>query len=256
MEPAYTVAGFAVGALVGITGVGGGALMTPLLMLGFGVSPAVAVGTDLLYAALTKTGGAWVHGRQGTVDWGIAGWLALGSLPAAGATVLLLEYLAPDPQRLSALINTMLGVALIGAAGAMLLKQRLRQWVQSRGPRPGGERPTVATVLTGAVVGALVTLTSVGAGALVAAALFMLYPRMAPARIVGTDIAHAVPLAALAGLGHAGLGTVDYTLLGSLLLGSLPGIALGSLAANRVPERLLRPVLAAMLGMVGGKLIL
>lgn len=256
MEPGYSIAGFAVGVVVGLTGVGGGALMTPLLTLGFGVNAAVAVGTDLLYAALTKAGGVWVHGRHGSVDWRIAGRLALGSLPAVGATLLLLEYLAPDPQRLSALINTMLGAALIGTAAAMLLKQRLRQWVQSRAPRPGNERPTVATVLTGAAVGALVTLTSVGAGALVAAALFLLYPRMAPAHIVGTDIAHAVPLAALAGLGHAGLGTVDYALLGNLLLGSLPGIALGSLAANRVPERLLRPVLAGMLGMVGGRLIL
>lgn len=256
MDPGYSIAGFAVGVVVGLTGVGGGALMTPLLTLGFGVNAAVAVGTDLVYAAITKAGGVWVHGRQGSVEWRIAGRLALGSLPAASATVLLLEYIAPDPQRLSALINTMLGAALIGTAAAMLLKQRLRQWLRSRAPRAGNERPTVATVLTGAAVGALVTLTSVGAGALVAAALFLLYPRMAPARIVGTDIAHAVPLAALAGLGHAALGTVDFTLLGSLLLGSLPGIALGSLAAHRVPERLLRPTLAAMLGMVGGKLIL
>jgi hypothetical protein len=256
MDWAYTASGLAVGFVVGLTGVGGGALMTPLLTLGFGVSAAVAVGTDLLYAAITKAGGAWVHGRQGSVDWRIAGTLALGSVPAAAATVLLLGQLALPPQRLSSLTGTVLGVALVATAAAMLLKERLRLWAQARGSRAASGSPAAATVVTGVLVGALVTLTSVGAGALVASALFLLYPRMAPAHIVGTDIAHAVPLAAVAGLGHAGLGTVDFALLGSLLLGSLPGIALGSLAAHRVPQRLLRPALAGVLGVVGAKLML
>jgi hypothetical protein len=256
MDWAYTASGLAVGFVVGLTGVGGGALMTPLLTLGFGVSAAVAVGTDLLYAAVTKAGGAWVHGRQGSVDWRIAGWLALGSVPAAAATVLLLAQLALPPQRLSSLIGTALGAVLVATAAAMLLKEQLWLWAQARRPPPASGNPTAATVVTGVVVGALVTLTSVGAGALVASALLFLYPRMAPTRLVGTDIAHAVPLAAVAGLGHGGLGTVDLALLGSLLLGSLPGIALGSLAAHRVPHRLLRPALAGMLGVVGAKLIL
>ncbi|MCL4471298.1 MAG: sulfite exporter TauE/SafE family protein [Gammaproteobacteria bacterium] len=258
MEWMYTLAGLGVGFAVGMTGVGGGALMTPLLVLGFGVSPSVAVGTDLLYAAITKSVGVWVHGRKGTVNWKIVGLLAAGSLPAALVTIGMLKLLAADTSRLQGLITDALGVALILTALALLFKDRLiTSMAQGRIASSGMHRwraPT--TILAGVVLGALVTLTSVGAGALGAVVLFLLYPRLPAAHIVGTDLAYAVPLVTIAGLGHFYfLGTVDVPLLGSLLLGSLPGIWLGSHIGTAIPERVLRPILGGMLAFIGVKLI-
>ncbi|MBI1175692.1 MAG: TSUP family transporter [Sideroxydans sp.] len=254
MDWLYTFSGFLVGFVVGVTGVGGGSLMTPLLVLVFGVAPATAVGTDLLYAALTKLGGSWAHSRHGTVDWRVVGLLALGSVPAALLSLLVLKGLALDARHLQALITGVLSVALVLTALALLLKPQLQQLAR----RPDGvlrelrdHHLTAATILTGAVLGALVTISSVGAGALGVVVLLFLYPRTATAKIVGTDIAHAVPLTLVAGLGHAALGTVDYGLLGSLLLGSLPGIYLGSHLGVKIPERVLRPTLATMLMMIG-----
>ncbi len=259
MDWLYTLSGFFVGFIVGITGVGGGSLMTPLLVLVFGVAPATAVGTDLLYAALTKLGGSWAHSRHGTVDWNVVKLLAFGSLPAALLSMLLLHYLALDEKHLKTLITGVLSVALVLTALALLLKP----YLQKLGRRPDGtvyelhaHHLTGATILTGAVLGTLVTISSVGAGALGVVVLLFLYPRLSTARIVGTDIAHAVPLTLLAGLGHAVLGTVNYGLLGSLLLGSLPGIWLGSHVGVKIPERVLRPILATMLIVIGGKLML
>jgi uncharacterized membrane protein YfcA len=258
MDLAYTVAGLVVGFIVGMTGVGGGSLMTPILVLLFGISPAIAVGTDLLYAAITKSGGSWVHARKGTVNWKIAGLLALGSLPASIVTVTVLKTHVPDIKQLSTLITTMLGVALILTAGALLFKDRLREYAQRKlSHRPAWSERTISivTVAMGMVLGMLVTISSVGAGALGAAMLFFLYPRLTSVQIVGTDIVHAVPLTAVAGLGHVALGSVDWTLLGSLLIGSLPGIYFGSNLAARIPERVLRPTLAGMLVLIGGKLV-
>jgi len=253
MEAFYTVSGFLVGAVIGVTGVGGGALMTPLLVLVFGVAPTTAVATDLLYAAITKSGGMWVHTRRKGVDWPLVGRLAAGSVPASLVTLAVLQLFAYDHARLSAVITTSLGFALILSAAALLLKDKLVQGSRRiwRGPtRPSG----AAMVVIGAVLGALVTLSSVGAGALGVAALTVLAPGMAAARIVGTDIAHAVPLTLVAGLGHAASGSVDWTLLGSLLVGSLPGIWLGSLFSHQLPERLLRALLAFMLILIGRRL--
>ena len=250
----YTVSGFLVGLVVGVTGVGGGSLMTPLLVLLFGVSPTVAVGTDLLYAALTKSVGSWVHGRNGTVAWKVVGRLSLGSFPAALATVALLHYLALDEKSLSHLVTSVLSVALLATAAALLLKDWIRK-IARREAASGPEEPrwlAAATVATGVVVGVLVTISSIGAGVLGTVALLFLYPRMQPAKVVGTDIVHAVPLTAVAGLGHmAVMGTVNFVLLGSLLLGSLPGIYIGSHLSAKVPENILRPVLAAMLLVIG-----
>jgi uncharacterized membrane protein YfcA len=258
MDWLYTFSGFLVGFIVGVTGVGGGSLMTPLLVLGFGVAPAVAVGTDLLYAALTKFGGSFAHSRHGTVDWKVVRLLAAGSVPAALLSLFALHALALDPQHLKALITGVLSVALVLTALALLLKPQL----QKLAARPDGaarelqaHHLTAATVASGALLGVLVTLSSVGAGALGVVLLLFLYPRTPTARIVGTDIAHAVPLTLVAGLGHATLGTVDYGLLGSLLLGSLPGIYLGSHLGVKVPERVLRPILATMLIGIGGRLL-
>ena len=213
MDWVYTLSGFLVGLIVGITGVGGGSLMTPLLVLVFGVSPATAVGTDLLYASLTKSLGGWVHGRRGSVDWKVVGLLALGSLPAAVVTIALLKYLALDEKTLRSLVTSVLSVALLLTAAALLLKSRIKKIAR----RKDGtvyelhhRYLPAATIATGFVVGALVTVSSVGAGVLGTVALLFLYPRMPAVKVVGTDIVHAVPLTAVAGMGHMALGTVDH----------------------------------------------
>lgn len=254
MDFAYTLAGFFVGAVVGLTGVGGGSLMTPILVLGFGVQPALAVGTDLLYAACTKAGGIWVHQRHGTIDWRVCGHLAAGSVPAAGVTLAVLHALGSRGVAYDDLITTTLGIALVLTALAILFKSRIAAYAARVEPGPWLRYRGALTVACGGVLGVLVTLSSVGAGALGAAMLFYLYPRMRSVNIVGTDIAHAVPLTAVAGLGHLSLGSVDFAMLGSLLLGSLPGIWLGSRYSARLPEHLLRPALASMLLFVGAKM--
>jgi uncharacterized membrane protein YfcA len=252
-----TASGFLVGVLVGATGVGGGSLMTPLLVLLMGVAPATAVGTDLLYASLTKIGGAWAHGRRHNIDWRICGLLAAGSLPAAALTLVGLSQLSVDAAHYAIVLKQCLGVALIISAIALLLRDRLREFALRRSSQ-GELAPSSAasTVVTGAIVGALVTATSVGAGALGVAALLFLYPKMATARIVGTDIVHAVPLTMVAGLGHASLGGVDVQLLLNLLLGSLPGVYVGSHLSRALPEKLLRTVLAAVLTLVAVRLVI
>jgi uncharacterized membrane protein YfcA len=259
MDWLYTVSGFLVGLVVGITGVGGGSLMTPLLVLFFGVSPATAVGTDLLYASITKSLGGWVHGRNGTVDWKVVGLLSLGSLPTALLTIALLKYLALDAKSLKTLVTSVLSVALLATAIVLLLKD----WIKKLARREDGtvyelhhRYLPAATIITGAIVGALVTISSIGAGVLGTVALLFLYPRLSAAKVVGTDIVHAVPLTAVAGMGHLALGTVDLVLLGSLLLGSLPGIYIGSHLSTKVPEKVLRPTLAVMLLVIGVRLVL
>jgi hypothetical protein len=251
---AQTASGFVVGAIVGLTGVGGGSLMTPLLVLLFGVHPATAVGTDLLYAAITKSGGTWVHARNGHVDWRIAGLLAAGSLPAAIVTLMLLRIFAPGGLGgATSVITTTLGVALLLTAASLLFRRSLQGWARSHeGSVP--HNPWL-TIVVGAVLGVLVSISSVGAGALGVTALFFLYPRLPSIRIVATDLAHAVPLTLVAGLGHWWLGSIDWSLLLSLLVGSLPGIYIGSHLAVRISERILRPLLATMLILIGLKLI-
>jgi uncharacterized membrane protein YfcA len=255
MDFTYSISGFVVGFIVGLTGVGGGSLMTPILVLLFGIKPVVAVGTDLLYAAITKCGGIWVHHRQGTIRWKIVGLLCLGSLPASGMTLLVLNSLNSKGLDYTKAVTSTLGVALILTALVLLFKRRISLLSKDERfatIRAAHHRLRVPlTVLTGAIIGSLVTLSSVGAGALGAAALFFLYPRLPAVSIVGSDLAHAVPLTAVAGLGHMQLGTVDLVLLGSLLVGSLPGIYLGSHLGVRLPERIVRPVLAGMLLMIG-----
>jgi len=257
MDFAYTVAGFSVGAIVGLTGVGGGSLMTPLLVLMFGIHPSVAVGTDLLYAAITKAGGTLAHGLKGTVDWKITRLLATGSIPAAALTLALVHRFAPGGiDGAASLIKVALGFALLLTAVALILRKHIQAYARRHfGDTPNPARTARLTVLTGAVLGALVSISSVGAGALGVTALFFLYPAMPALRIVGSDIAHAVPLTAVAGMGHWMLGSVDWSLLGSLLIGSLPGIWIGSHISTKVPDRILRPILATMLVLVGAKLI-
>lgn len=233
--------------------------MTPLLVFMFGVPPVKAVGTDLLFASITKAGGIWIHARLKTIDWRIVALLAAGSLPASLLTTFVMQQIGVHNERINTIITSTLGLALILTAIALLFKGN----IQRLGQRMSGEKLSewkrwrgLVTVITGAILGVLVTMTSVGAGALGAAMLFFLYPGLPTVRIVGTDIAHAVPLTAVAGLGHLHMGTVDFVLLGSLLLGSLPGIYLGSRLSPKVPERIMRPILASMLLLIGVKFIL
>jgi uncharacterized protein len=252
----YTFSGFAVGMLVGMTGVGGGSLMTPLLILVFGIEPATAVGTDLLYAAATKTGGTLIHGLTRTIAWPVVGRLAAGSVPMTALTLFGLSKLDISGGTAHGLITAALSGALFLTAAALIFRKRI---LTLYGARLGALTPrqtALLTVLTGAVLGLLVSISSVGAGALGVTALILLYPRVPPARIVGSDIAHAVPLTLVAGIGHWLLGSVDWPLLGSLVAGSLPGIFLGSYLATRMPDAVLRFMLAGALILVGGKLAL
>jgi uncharacterized membrane protein YfcA len=239
-------AGFGVGLLVGLTGVGGGALMTPLLISSFGIPPQVAVGTDLLYASITKTAGSWRHHMSDQVDWPIVYRLAAGSLPAAAILLSTMALLPVDTVALAHWIRMGLVVALPVSGIAIVLYP----FVTRISPRNdiGDVAPrTLPTVLFGVVLGLLVTLTSVGAGAIGVTVLASLYPLLPARRLVGTDIAHAVPLTLLGGLGHFGLGNVDSGILLALLGGSIPGILIGARLAGLAPEWLLRPILAVTL---------
>jgi uncharacterized membrane protein YfcA len=254
-NPLYSVAGFLVGMLVGMTGVGGGSLMTPILVLLFNFHPVTAVGTDLLYASVTKTVGTAVHGKRQTVDWHIVGGLALGSVPAAIATLFVmsrLNTLSGDPF----VLDVALGSVLLLTAFAVFF----RPWIIRRaGPHFSGlpeARISHWTVLLGGVLGILVSVTSVGAGALGTTALLLLYPRLPVARIAGSDIAHAVPLTLIAGTGHWLMGSVDFGLMLGLLVGSIPGIIVGSLLASRSSDTILRPVLAVTLLVVSIRLLM
>ena len=252
---AYVASGFGVGVLVGMTGVGGGSLMTPVLMLLFGLDARAAVGTDLLYESLTKTAGSAVHGRRGTVNWTITGRLAAGSIPGALAAVAALYWLGPTGTRASALISLVLGAALIVTAGCVFARPLLLRALQAAAPAAVLKHRTATTVAFGVLLGVLVAISSVGAGAIGMAALVFLYPEEPTARLVGSDIAHAVPLTLTAGLGHLLLGSIDVVILLSLLLGSIPGTVIGSQVASRVPDIVLRPALATTLVLVGIRLL-
>ncbi|WP_394751752.1 sulfite exporter TauE/SafE family protein [Crenothrix sp.] len=268
MNLIYSLSGFGVGLIVGVTGVGGGSLMTPLLVFLFGFKPTVAVGTDLLYAAITKTAGVWVHhGKHRSVDWPIVAWLSLGSLPLAILTLLVIKHFMEIGKETTGIITFSLGIALLLTATSLLIRSVLLRKSKALGQldddysnmmnagrfSPRWQIPI--TILTGAVLGILVTLSSVGAGALGTVALLFLFPRESTLKIIGTDLAHAIPLTAIAGWGHFMLGNVDLNLLGSLLVGSLPGIWIGSHLSAKIPEHYLRPVLASVLLLIGLKFV-
>jgi uncharacterized membrane protein YfcA len=256
IDPVYALSGLLGGLLVGMTGVGGGSLMTPLLILLFGIHPEVAVGTDLLYASATKTVGTAVHGIGGSVDWRVVGRLAIGSLPGTALTILGLSLLGPSSPMMDALISMLLGASLSATVLALIFRDTIFEIASKRLPEMPPERTWQLTVFTGFAVGVLVTISSVGAGALGTTALIFLYPRMPMVRIVGSDLAHAVPLTLIAGAGHYLLGGIDWSLFESLLVGSIPGIIIGSAIAAKVPELVLRLVLAGLLAVVAGRLLL
>ena len=257
IELPYSAAGFAVGAIVGLTGVGGGSLMTPLLVLVFGVPPVTAVGTDLLYAGITKASGCVGHALKGNVDWHLTAQLAAGSVPATALGIALLAILPPAGDATRFMVSTSLGIMLVLTALALVFRAKLLAWAEANPGRGWIARHrTLATIATGAFIGFAVTFSSVGAGAVGVTALVLLYPALATLRIVGSDIAHAVPITLLAGLGHLALGNVNGWLLASLLVGSIPGILVGTQLASRLPERLLRHSLVAVLLAAGTKLVL
>lgn len=254
---AFSLAGLVVGFAVGATGVGGGALMTPILILIFGISPAVAVGTDLLYAAGTKGFGALLHRQQGTVEWRIVFLLMLGSVPASIITTVGLHWVGID-EHIEQVITLTLCITVI-ATGLLTL---LRNKVQSFSEHESFEMlrvlhrkwRTPMTVVSGILLGVVVTLSSVGAGVIGAMILLLLYPRLPAISVVGTDLAHAVPLTLVAGIGHLTLGTVDFHMLGYLLLGSLPGIYLGTRVGFKLPDRVLKPMIATILVLIAAAL--
>ena len=258
---AFVVAGFGVGLIVGLTGVGGGSLMTPILIFFFGIKPHLAVGTDLLFAAFTKLGGTVSLARQRLVPWRVVGQLCAGSIPASLVTLAVLHHLGPASGQVQKVMTTTLGVALLLTAGATLYKA-VRGKQVPRTLAAGDEwaatraRHWALPLVFGGLIGTLVTLTSVGAGAIGVTVLLVLFPLLPLPRIVAADIAYAVPLTLVAGVGHASLGSVDWPLLGNLLLGSLPGIWLGSKLMSKTPERWIRSLLSVLLAWAGTKLVL
>jgi uncharacterized protein len=252
----YTISGFAVGLLVGMTGIGGGSLMTPILILLFGIHPAAAVGTDLLHAAATKTAGSVVHGLKGSIDWTVVRRLAIGSVPMTIVTIAAMSMFDINGNTGRNLVNAVLTVALVATAIALVFRGRIVARYADRLGRLAPQRVATLTILVGAVLGTLVSLSSVGAGAIGVTCLLLLYPKLPAVKVVGSDIAHAVPLTLVAGLGHWLLGSFDVQVFGLLILGSVPGIVLGSYAAVRLPEPALRLVLAATLLVVAAKLSL
>jgi uncharacterized protein len=248
--PLVILFGFCVGILVGTTGVGGGSLMTPALILVFGTAPTTAIGTDLAYAAVTKTVGGWRHWRSGTVDMKIALWLAVGSLPGALGGVYVLHLLedALGHDQFDNTLLTMVGAALLVTAVAVLARTLLKHVKNERDTvDPFERRHKVAAVLVGVSVGFVLGLTSAGSGALIAVALIMAY-RLKPRRVVGTDVFHAALLLWVASIAHLVSGNVDLLLAGNILIGSIPGVWIGSGLATRVlPEGTLRPALGTVL---------
>jgi len=254
-NPLYSLAGFLVGMLVGLTGVGGGSLMTPLLVLLFGFHPATAVGTDLLYASVTKSVGTVVHHKGETVDWKIVTGLAMGSVPAAVITLFVMSRAGATGAHSPLILNLLLGCALLLTSFAVFFRPWILRFAGDHLEAMDAKRVRRRTIALGATLGVLVSVTSVGAGALGTTALLILYPKLPVARIAGSDIAHAVPLTLIAGLGHWLIGSVDFNLMGALLVGSIPGIIVGSLLGNRSSDAVLRPILAATLLIVAVRLL-
>lgn len=250
LQSLYPVVGLVVGLLVGLTGVGGGSLMTPTLVFLFKTPVDIAVGTDLIFAALTKIVGVAAHGARGNINWRIVTRLAAGSLPASIATILVLAQFKAHGKPLDHVILPVLGVSLVATALAVMLRKRILA-------AGGGlfnlteQTSNRAAIFVGLVLGVMVTLTSVGSGAIGVAALMILYPKLRSSEVVGSDLAHAIPLVTVAGLGHLQLGNIDYRLLMGLLVGSVPGIYIGSTISSRLPEVMMRRILAGVLLVMG-----
>ncbi len=255
MDFLFTIAGFLVGFIIGMTGVGGGSLMTPILVLGFSIPPVIAVGTDLLYAAITKSVGVFAHQKHGNIKWKVVALLSMGSIPASICSILIIKHLNIAGINYDQLILSSLSFAMILTATFLIFRN---QWHKlSKNEHFAFVKilhkkfTNLFTIFAGILIGTLVTFSSVGAGVIGAAFLFFLYPRYKTIEVVATDLAHAIPITAIAGIGYANLGTVDYILLLSLIIGSLPGIYLGSQVGNLIPDEIMRKILASMLLVIG-----
>jgi uncharacterized membrane protein YfcA len=252
----YIVAGALVGLLVGLTGVGGGSLMTPLLTLLFGISPSIAVGTDLAFAALTKGVGTAAHRLHGNVRWEIVRLLCIGSLPAAVASIFFLKHIGSVSSEWQYYIQLSIGISVLLTAISLIFRSRMRAWISAHPQYElKGNELRIATIISGIVIGVLVTISSIGAGAIGATLIVFLYPALKPSEVAGTDIAYAVPLTALAAFGHFWLGNVNFDLLFALLLGSVPAIWVGARLSKAFPEKITRSILAGVLTLVGLKLV-
>lgn len=251
----YSLSGLLVGFIVGLTGVGGGSLMTPILVLLFHVHPPTAVGADLLYAAATKTVGMLIYNLKRSIDWRITGRLATGSIPSSIFTLLFLHTYGMNSQKIVDLIRTTLGIALLLTSITLIFRQKLAAFITQNRFTLNRDKIFLSTVLTGIVLGVLVSITSVGSGGLGVSVLLLLYPNIGVARVIGSDIAHAVPLTLIPGIGYWIFNSIDWSMLTSLLVGSLPGITIGSHLSSHTPEYLLCNVLAVTLIVVGSQLI-
>jgi uncharacterized membrane protein YfcA len=257
MDLAFAWAGLAVGIAVGATGVGGGSLMTPILILFYGISPTVAVGTDLLYASISKAFGVGLHVRNRSLDWKLVGWLSIGSVPAALLTLVFL-HVQPQGKELDQMIKLVLAVAILVTAVFTLVQEPLLRLIKRSGRQPMAlpdhwQRPL--TVICGVAIGALVTISSVGAGVIGMMLLLLIYPKHPPIRLVGSDLAHAVIITAIAGLGHAGLGAINWPMLAALLVGAIPGIWIGTRIGFRLNALVLKKLIAALLIFVGSMML-
>lgn len=255
IDPLYALSGFFVGLIVGFTGVGGGSLMTPLLILFFNVHPATAVGTDLLFAATTKTAGTLVHGFNRHVDWSVVAKLGIGSVSASAITLYVLAQVGGSDPTVAHVLALILGAMLVLTALSLLFRRWLFRFAHRHRELPPATQ-TAVTIAFGALLGVLVSVSSVGAGAIGVTVLMLLYPRLPLVRVVASDIAHAVPLTLVAGLGHWLIGNVEWSMLASLLVGSIPGIVIASLFAPRIPEVVVRYLLVAVLTVVGVRLLM
>ncbi|EAR62441.1 sulfite exporter TauE/SafE family protein [Neptuniibacter caesariensis] len=259
MELAYSFAGLVVGFIVGLTGIGGGALMTPILIVVFGIPPVVAVSTDLLYAAITKCGGMISYARKKLVEWRVVLFMLLGSIPGSLLTIRYLQGL-DGLEQIEHLMNLTLGVSLVLTSIAVFLRNKIRnqamKWQHTSAASHARKWRPVVTVLMGMILGALVTLSSVGAGALGTALLILLYPRMSMPTIVGTDLVHAVVLTSIAGAGHYQMGSVDMDLLIYLIIGSLPGVFLGSHIGTRISPKVMQPIMGSILFAIGLRFVI
>lgn len=249
--------GFLVGFIVGMTGVGGGSLMTPILVLVFSVKPVVAVGTDLLYAAITKSGGIFFHQKRKNIEWDIVFLLCIGSIPASLLAIFILKYLIAKGINYEPIITITLSISLILTSLGIFLKPYIQKIATKNFLNINlllQRYRTPLTIIAGVLISILVTLSSVGAGVIGTAILFILYPHLKTTKIIGTDLAHAIPITLIAGLGHWHLDTVDFTLLISLIIGSLPGVFLGSYMSTMIPDKIIRLILACMLFLIGIKI--
>ncbi|SPL70078.1 sulfite exporter TauE/SafE family protein [Acinetobacter stercoris] len=256
----FILAGMLVGFCVGITGVGGGSLMTPILISLFRIEPHIAIGTDLIYAAISKFCGSLVHAKKLNIVWPIVFWLALGSIPASFATTWVLEHYLSQSTAYKAVLTTILGFMLTLTGISIVFRSQIEKFfkrIRTDKPQTTEQEKQAVNakrsyiLLMGIVLGVFVTLSSVGAGAFGIMALILMFPNLPMIRIIGSDVVHAVLLTLVAGLGHMSSGNVDFNLLGWLLVGSIPAIVIGTLISSRLPEKMIRKVLGITLFALG-----